>query len=48
MVLLIFLSFIASQIADWQVDNLVQEAYKSLPKDQRELKIGEFSGGCRS
>src|SRR5262245_2512958 len=44
MVLLIFLSFIASQIADWQVDNLVQEAYKDLPRDQRELKIGEFSG----
>jgi len=44
MVLLIFLTFIASQIADWQVDNIVQQRYQDLPKQERELRIGEFSG----
>ena len=49
MVFLIFSALIASQIADWQVDSLVQATYKDLPtEDQRDRKSANFPRGCRS
>jgi AAA family ATP:ADP antiporter len=42
MVLLVFLTMIASQIADWQVDYAAQENFKHLPKPLMEQAIKSF------
>ena len=44
MILLIFLTLIASQISDWQLNAASQAAYKHLPKDQMESAINELWG----
>jgi ATP/ADP translocase/HEAT repeat protein len=44
MVVLIFLTLIASQIADWQVDNAVRAAYAHLPAEEMGRSIAQFSG----
>ena len=43
MVLLIFLTLIASQIADWQVDNAVRATYANLPTEEMGRSISQFS-----
>jgi ATP:ADP antiporter, AAA family len=43
MVLLIFLTLIASQIADWQVDSAVRAAFSGLPKEEMGVQIARFS-----
>ena len=42
MVLLVFLTMIASQIVDWQVDYAAQESFKHLPKESMEQEIKSF------
>ncbi len=42
MVLLVLLTMIASQIADWQVDYAAQESFKHLPKQLMEQEIKSF------
>jgi HEAT repeat protein len=42
LVLLMFLTMIASQIADWQVDYAAQEHFKDLPKQLMEQEIKSF------
>ncbi len=42
MVLLVFLTMIASQIADWQVDYFAQEKYKDLPDQVMGQEIKAF------
>jgi ATP:ADP antiporter, AAA family len=42
MVLLVFLTMIASQIADWQVDYAAQEKFKHLPNQLMEQEIKSF------
>ncbi len=42
MVLIVFLTMIASQIADWQVDYAAQEHYGHLPKPAMEQEIKAF------
>jgi AAA family ATP:ADP antiporter len=44
MILLIFLTLIASQISDWQLNAASQAAYEHLPKDQMESAINELWG----
>lgn len=44
MILLIFLTLIASQISDWQLNAASQAAYQHLPKDQMESSINELWG----
>jgi ATP/ADP translocase/HEAT repeat protein len=43
MVLLIFLTLIASQITDWQVDSAVRETYSHLPAQEMGIQISRFS-----
>lgn len=43
MVLLIFLALIASQIADWQIDDAAQRAFRDQPKEQLSEFFGRFS-----
>ena len=44
MVLLIFLTMIASQITDWQVDYATQQAFQHLPKTEMAQEIKGFRG----
>ena len=44
MILLIFMTLIASAISDWQVDATSQAAYEHLPKAQMERAINELRG----
>jgi AAA family ATP:ADP antiporter len=44
MVLLIFLTMIASQITDWQVDYATQQAFQHLPKSEMAQEIKGFRG----
>ncbi|MBI4483855.1 MAG: hypothetical protein HY652_13335 [Acidobacteria bacterium] len=44
MALLVFLTLIASQITEWQVNNALDTAYAGLSKDAREDQIDEFWG----
>ena len=41
-VLLVFLTMMASQIADWQVDYTAQESFSHLPKQSMEQEIRSF------
>ena len=43
MVLLIFLTMIASQITDWQVDYATQQAFQHLPKTEMTQEIKGFA-----
>ena len=42
--LLVFLTLIASQIADWQVNATVQDVFRDLPKEQQEAAINTLFG----
>jgi AAA family ATP:ADP antiporter len=42
--LLTFLTLIASQISEWQVNDAAQDAYSNLPKDEQEKEINELFG----
>ena len=42
--LLIFLTLIASQLAEWQVNDAAESAYADLPKEQLKAKIGALWG----
>ncbi len=42
--LMIFLTLIASQLAEWQVQDAAQRAYSHLPDDQLKAKIGALWG----
>ena len=44
MVVLIFLTMIASQITDWQVDSATQQAFQHLPKSEMAQEIKGFRG----